>query len=128
MRKLTYQVSTGTLRDAITGVISMTAYSGHGEGLNNPEFAQVHNVGPIPAGVYTLDPPIDPSTHLGPFAFPLIPSPGNEMFGREGFYMHGDNALMNHSASDGCIILPYGVRQWIARVLQAEPLTLEVIA
>jgi hypothetical protein len=36
---------------------------------------------------------------------PLTPDPSNEMFGRSAFFIHGDNPQLNHTASDGCIIL-----------------------
>jgi hypothetical protein len=35
------------------------------------------------------------------------------MFGRSGFLIHGDNAEMNHTASDGCIILSHDIREQI---------------
>jgi hypothetical protein len=36
------------------------------------------------------------------------------MFGRSGFFIHGDNQAMNHTASEGCIILPHAARIAIA--------------
>jgi hypothetical protein len=57
---------------------------------------------------------VNPPDHLGPVALPLTPDPGNEMFGRSAFFVHGDNAQMNHSASCGCIILPREVRVLIS--------------
>lgn len=44
----------------------------------------------------------------------LDPDDGNEMFGRSLFRMHGDNAAMNHTASDGCIIMGLAVRLEVA--------------
>ena len=86
-----------------------TGYSGNGEGLNNPEMQQVKGVGPIPQGVYTIEPPhADPV--VGPVAMRLQPAAGNEMFGRGDFLIHGDNADLDHSASEGCIVLPYDAR------------------
>ncbi len=140
MRLLIYHVPTGVMGatqvalfsdQAVTGdtiVLPGIGYSGRGDGLNNPTYQEVHDLGPIPAGMYTVEPSINPPTHLGPFAFPLIPSAANQMFGRDGFYIHGDNAQMNHSASDGCIILPHETRLWIAFVLRAEPVQLKVVA
>jgi hypothetical protein len=44
----------------------------------------------------------------------LDPDPGNQMFGRDGFLIHGDNMAMNHTASEGCIILGRPIREQIA--------------
>jgi hypothetical protein len=94
-----------------------SAYSGgdagkHPEGINNPAMQAIPNIGVIPEGCYTVGEPVD-HTHLGPFAMPLTPDDSNEMFGRSGFYCHGDNFQMNHSASDGCIIAAKSVRSII---------------
>jgi hypothetical protein len=93
--------------------ICTIAYSGNGDGLNNPAMQEVHNVGPLPEGLYTIGPAKNPIDELGPIALELIPDPSNEMFGRFGFFIHGDNQLMNYTASNGCIILPRAVRQYI---------------
>jgi len=92
------------------GSLLATGYSGHGDGVNNPAMQNVHDFGPIPQGVYTIGEPLDPPDHLGTLAMPLTPDPANEMFGRSEFFIHGDNAAMNHSASDGCIILDHTAR------------------
>ena len=109
MQGMTYSQSTGQLCDA-EGNLLATGYSGHGDGVNNPAMQNVHNVGPIPQGVYTVGEPHEPADHLGPLAMPLTPDPANEMFGRSEFFIHGDNAKMSHSASDGCIILDHAAR------------------
>lgn len=103
---MTYSQSTGLF----TGSgITATGYSGHGEGLNNPAMQDVHDVGPLPQGVYTIQPPhADPK--VGPVAMRLEPSPDNTMFGRGDFLIHGDNAAMDHTASEGCIIIPHDAR------------------
>jgi hypothetical protein len=36
---------------------------------------------------------------------PLTPDPANDMCGRAGFFIHGDNITAPGTASDGCIIL-----------------------
>lgn len=104
-----YSQSTGQLsRD---GNIVATGYSGRAEGRNNSTMQDRHNVGPIPRGVYSISDPFDTETH-GPFVLRLTPDVGNEMFGRSGFLMHGDNAA--HDASEGCIIMPRDVREAVA--------------
>ena len=93
------------------------------DGVNNPALESVHNVGPIPRGMYAIGDFIDHPT-VGKFAAPLTPSPENEMFGRGGFYLHGDNPEMNQSASDGCPVAPHSVRVAVAESGDAE---LEVV-
>ncbi len=95
------------------GNVVATGYSGHNGGINDPSQQSVPNVGPLPQGSYTIGPPHTPIDHLGPNALPLYPDPANEMFGRFGFFIHGDNAAANFTASDGCIIMPPTIRQSI---------------
>lgn len=114
---MTYSQSTGLF----TGpAITATGYSGHGEGLDNASMQDVHDIGPLPQGIYTIQPPhADPK--VGPVAMRLEPSPENTMFGRGDFLIHGDNAAQNHTASEGCIILPHDVRVKIgAAVLSGD--------
>jgi hypothetical protein len=106
-----YEQSTGILSQ--DGNIVATGYSGHGNGVNNPDDEFIKNVGPIPQGIYTIGPPREPINILGPLAMPLEPDPNNDMEGRDGFYIHGDNNDDNHTASDGCIILSHDIRQTI---------------
>jgi len=117
-----YSQSTGDLSDA-NGFIVATCYSGHGAGVNNPAMQQCADVGPIPQGLYSLGAPVnDPDNpasanaelaHLGPFAITLIPHDGNQMFGRSGFYIHGDDIheLGQRAASLGCIVAPPDARR-----------------
>lgn len=117
-----YAQSTGDLSH--DGEAAGAGYSGHGEGLNNPAKQDVPDVGPIPQGTYTIGPPRDPPDHLGPVALPLTHVSG-DIFGRSGFFIHGDNAAGNHSASDGCIILVREIRQ---EIVDSGDATLQVIA
>lgn len=92
-------------------VIIGKGYSGHGDGRNNPVMESVRNVGPIPQGWYHIGDPLcvspsPPGPH-GPYIMQLTPE-GHNALGRSGFLIHGDNAT--HTASEGCIILPYPVR------------------
>ena len=72
------------------------------EGRNNPDMCNVPNIGPLPPGDYTMGTPVEHS-RLGAFAIPLTPDPANEMYGRRGFYFHGDTEVPGN-ASDGCIV------------------------
>jgi hypothetical protein len=105
-----YSQSSGALSH--DGVFVGTGYSGKGEGLDNPDLQDVPDEGPIPEGTYTIGPA---STHpgKGPVVMELEPDPSNQMFGRSGFLIHGDNVEMNHTASDGCIILSHDIREQI---------------
>lgn len=118
-----YVQSSGDLSH--NGVHVGTGYSGHGIGLNNHAQEATHGVGPIPVGAYHIGPPKSPPDHLGPLAMPLTPKPGNDAHGRSAFFMHGDNAAANHTASDGCIIMSRAVRQAVA---DSPDRDLEVIA
>ena len=89
-------------------------YSGHGEGLNNPDMQFVHMVGPAPRGLYALG---QPFTHprTGRFTMRLFPQTGTDMQGtsdapRDGIMCHGDNAHNDRSASDGCLVLAVAFR------------------
>lgn len=109
----TYHQPQGKLFDA-TGVLVGNGYSGNGADLNNPAGQGDIGHGPIPQGMWTIG-KFETYPHLGEIVAPLLPCPGNTMDGREGgFFIHGDNAKMNHTASDGCIILGRNLRQLIA--------------
>jgi hypothetical protein len=103
----TYEQATGIMLHDAEEV--GTGYSGHGIGLNNPKIQNVRGVGPIPQGRYTIQPPSE-HPQLGPIALALLPDLTNKMFLRDGFFCHGDNAEQNHTASEGCIIMPRTVR------------------
>lgn len=92
-----------------------TGYSGHGEGLNNPDMENVADVGPIPCGDWLIEgPPKDSPTH-GPYTLRLEPAPNTITYGRSGFLIHGDEKENpgQHLASHGCIILPRATRSRI---------------
>ncbi len=121
MKPWVYVSSTGALTDA-NGNRATVGYSGRGEGLNNPAMQNVHDIGPLPVGFYRCAAPVD-HTRLGLDAIPLVPFPSNEMFTRGGFYAHGDNAMRNRTASEGCIVLDAATR---ARLVPGT--VIEVIA
>jgi hypothetical protein len=105
-------------------ILDRAAYSGHGDGLNNPHWEAVLNAGPIPAGRWHIGRPINPPDHLGIYAMPLSPMDGTDPMGRTALFIHGDNAKHNHSASDGCVIASLSARLCIAesedRILVVE--------
>ena len=107
-------------------------YSGGGptgaeNARNNPRMQSAPSLGPLPQGEYTISPAhIVP--HLGPIVMALTPAPTNQMFGRSGFFIHGDNAEMNFTASDGCIVCGPQIRQQIADLVLSGEDQLTVIA
>ena len=101
-----------------------SGYSGKGEGKNNALMQNVRDVGPIPCGLYTIEPPAD-DPKVGAYAMRLTPDPSNQMFGRTDFLCHGDNMLGNESASEGCVILNKIVRY---RMWQSGVRCLRVVA
>lgn len=104
-----YEQTSGTIQMA-SGLI-FSGYSGHGKGLNNPAEEAVVGEGPIPAGEWEVVSWTEGEAHYidhhghdkGPIVAILKPV-GHDAHGRSGFLCHGDNPLMNHTASDGCIV------------------------
>lgn len=114
--KLTYVQRTGRLRDE-TGIVLWTCYSGNGPDMNNPASQGLVGRGPLPCGTYRVGPPHEPVDHLGRLAMPLVPLDERKMEGRSGFFLHGDNSRMNHTASNGCIIAGPSARQAVANAV-----------
>jgi hypothetical protein len=120
-----YQQSTGILTH--DGEELASGYSGNGAGVNNAAMQEVHAIGPIPQGVYTIEPP-HADAQVGPVAMRLTPAPENVMFNRGDFLIHGDTAAMDHTASHGCIIMPHAVRVAVGTAAVAGDNQLTVVA
>jgi hypothetical protein len=73
---------------------------------------QVEKVGPIPRGEWGIGHFFD-HAEKGPMVARLTPVEGTETFGRDEFLIHGDNKHLNHTASEGCVILPHILREMI---------------
>lgn len=98
------------------GELLFTAYSGgnkgrNKEGINNPEMQEVHCVGPIPVGEYSIGAPYD-DKDTGLHTMTLTPINGTNCFGRDGvkhtsFKCHGvnehDAIHGTKTSSEGCI-------------------------
>lgn len=106
----TFEQSTGRMLH--DGERVAIGYAGAGEGKNNPDMQDVHNVGPLPRGTYEIGEPSDTKTH-GPYVLHLTPDADNEMFGRSAFLIHGDSVVRPGTASEGCIILGRAIREKI---------------
>ncbi len=110
-----YSQSTGSLTctDDVLGYqyLKCKGYAGRGFfGFNNPDAQNWPNVGPPPQGGYTVG---SPNNRRGPFTRRLTPDPGNNMFNRDGFLIHGDKPPYNNTASKGCIVAPRDCRSGI---------------
>lgn len=108
----TYRISTAVMVSPDGAAQPGVTYSGQPDCKNDPTKCSIHNKGPIPPGRYTIGAPRDTESH-GPFVLPLTPDPANEMYGRSGFLIHGDNVAHPGTASEGCIIAPRAVREKI---------------
>lgn len=108
----TYQIAAHSLYRDDT-FISDGLYSGYPPYVNKSAFIGMHALGPLPPGDYAI---LSAITHprLGPVAMPLSPHPENQMLGRGGFYIHGDNPAANQTASEGCIVASHEIRQMIS--------------
>ncbi len=107
-----YSQTSGKLLSPAGSVVGV-GYSGRGTGLNNPAEQAVEGVGPIPQGDWAIGSFFDDAGGKGPLVAHVMPMPGTETHGRSGFMIHGDNGAANHTASEGCIILPRGLREQI---------------
>lgn len=112
----TYVQRTGVILDKDNKIVARGYAGGNGgkvpNAINNPDMQDVKNTGPLPCGLYYIEPPILQS-QLGPYALPLEPHALNEMFGRGDFYIHGDKIGAPGCASDGCVIFPRNIRELI---------------
>lgn len=108
-----YSQSTGKLThiDDKTGTRTRvgTGYSGAGEGKNNPKREWQSFVGPIPSGDWTVEPTSRPQ--FGSPVLSLTPTRWEDAYYRNQFLIHGDSRAHPGQASEGCIILPKGVRE-----------------
>jgi len=107
----TFYISSGKF---VGGGIDVKGYSGrkiNDDGYNyqnRPEQTQAKNLGAIPTGTYYIT---GVNSSIGPNTIILTKDSENDMYGRDGFRIHGNNSDGN--ASRGCIILPASERQMI---------------
>jgi RHS repeat-associated protein len=130
-----YSQGSGAIYKDTGGIVVYvgSGYSGHGNGVNNPDDQFIPNVGPIPQGTYTIGPqqnhvivhPDGTIVNL-PGSMILTPDPSNDMGDppRSGFLIHGGN-MVDQTSSAGCIVLPPAVRNVIANsgddILKVKP-------
>jgi hypothetical protein len=97
----------GLLLDATGAILDPSAYSGIGEGDNNPALEVMPHCGPIPAGEYLIGPVVSlPDDKGGPLVLMLTPRRRTELHGRtaDGFYVRCDNETQDRSAGAGCLV------------------------
>lgn len=87
-------------------------YSGRPGFMNDSANECISGKGPLPRGTYTIGPAFShPKTKA--LTMRLKPFIENQMCGRDGFMIHGNNAAHPTEASDGCIILGISHRKEI---------------
>ena len=86
------------------GEFLASGYSGNGVYTNKSDCCNVKDHGPLPVGLYTIEPPIH-HPKCGKYTLGLTPDPSNTMYDRGEFKIHGDSIAAPGTASDGCIIL-----------------------
>lgn len=111
----TYVIDSGALLTP-SGLLLSRGYAGAPGYVNDPSATAIPFKGPIPEGDYQIGDAEDRPESVGEFALPLTPLPTNQMYGRDGFFLHGDS--IRHAglreASDGCPVQPLFARQQVA--------------
>jgi hypothetical protein len=112
---LTYRQSTGSIER--NGKPLAAGYSGGGlQFMNRPLFQQFEDHGPVPRGIYRIEPVFFYLGDLGHKGYVMHLHPiGHSAEGRDSdsFFIHGDSVKPDHEghASHGCIVLPLEQRQ-----------------
>ena len=101
------------------GTLLCVAYSGHGDGLNNPAMQAIPNIGPIPTGEYTLS-PFFTHPRLGKLVARFMPKSDNDECHRSGIDLHGDNQYRDHTGSEGCVVMDEPYRLEISQSLDTD--------
>ncbi|WP_414719690.1 tlde1 domain-containing protein [Tsuneonella suprasediminis] len=128
-REFFYEQSSGRLLFGVgkSLVLIASCYAGAPGCVNDPNTDHLRSRGPLPKGRYTIV-----KRHHSRFASPaffLEPAEENQMYGRSGFWVHGDNAKRNRSASTGCIVTSWVERTVLDRTIKNSGCrTLRVIA
>ena len=127
--RLVYEVASGLLflgdnQDRLVNVA--LGYSGTPEARNDPDRQDEKGIGPIPVDEWHIDSPVH-HPRLGPQTFGLTPAKGVEVYGRSGFYIHGDNRRGNGSASSGCIVLDRRSRDFVGFLWTSGVRSLRVV-
>lgn len=88
-----------------------TGYAGASPYVNRPDMDNVAKLGPLPKGSYDMR--VDSHPRFSEPSIRLTQTAGYT-YDRSGFWIHGDNAKLDRSASSGCIVLNKVTRRAIA--------------
>ena len=105
------------------GRLIAVGFAGNHDGRNNPDMQSVHDVGPLPQGVYRVG-AWGPHAELGQLSAPLTQIAG-ETYGRSGFYIHGPGGADPSQCSKGCVVIEHSQRLVVASL---APVTVTVTA
>jgi len=117
-----YYQSSGELH--LENGIVLKGHAGTPAYSNNPEAQHIEDQGPLPRGRYRMAPRYSDYKRLKAPIIILTPCPGNEMYGRGGFLIHGGG----FSDSQGCIVIDGAAnRHTIIKSMKAGDDRLEVV-
>ena len=119
-----YDPSTGHITDEAGNLLAI-GWAGNGEGKNNPAMQNVHNVGPLPYGLYEVAEWEHFHNGLGHDVVALHQIEG-ETYGRDGFFIHGPAINSEHygQESKGCIVVP---REGRLKLEDLKPVYIRVV-
>jgi len=133
---LTFQISSGIITQDDGSIITTSAYAGNNkrvpqnpnklQGKNNAFYCDTHNIGPLPPGIYSIG-AWGSYANVGQNAAPLTPISCPELYGRGGFYIHGQEEPGNINygeESEGCCVVPHNDR---LKIIALKPTQLTVI-
>lgn len=100
----TFSQSTGQLHDS-TGELFATGFAGREGGYCNPDAQALHDIGPLPRGLYHMTRWFDRHATVGLCAIELTPDKSVDMLGRFGFLIHGASATHPAESSHGCPVI-----------------------
>jgi len=101
------------------GILQFQAmYAGAPGYKADPAFECKVNKGPLPRGKYRIGSPVARHPTAGRFVLRLTPYAENNMCGRSGFLIHGDDG--KGTASHGCIVLEKKYRDILAKSTDKE--------
>lgn len=118
----TYHQSTGKFFH--DGKYAGRGHAGKGKWQNMPSAQNMRGEGPLPRGTYAVARNFMHDPAAGKHSLRLTPDPGNQMFGRSHFLIHGENPARPGESSDGCIVASFSLR---LQILRSGDRTLKVV-
>lgn len=115
----TFNIKAGTMTTDSGVTLESNCVAGFGIGLNNPAMCDVRDIGPLPVGLYAIQPAYRHPV-LGPLTMDLTPYRDNEMYGRSLFRIHGFAEGKPKTSSHGCPCAEHDTREFINDHLKAD--------